>query len=704
MASKSVVFRFGDVEVREREFTLIKAGEILPVEPKAFRVLLILLRNPQKLISKEELLNAVWGDAAVTENSLARSIALLRKLLGDETRSPRYIETVATVGYRFVCKVEVSEDVSGLLEPVDQAPSKGEAVEVVAHPDASSHTRKLWFSFGTISAVAVAIGAWWLFSPQAQPRVTNIKQITNDGVPKVGFVTDGSRIYYASLTKEGLRFYQVSTQGGEPTPLRELDGMRPLDLSANRSELLLSRGTDRSLWVASVIGTTPRPLTGLVAGEAKWSPSGTEIAYAAQKEIRIARSDGSDARTLATVQGLTYGPTWYPDGSKLVFSAWTEDIPDSSLWEVSENGTGLHRLFPQWTDYSQWYGSWTRDRKYFVFMAADPARPYQWDIWALKEGGGPFGSAKNTPVRLTTGPLRVNGPVLNPDGKRIFFYGVLDRVELVRYDLSTKQWVAYLPGVSAEQLDFSSDGTSVSYSSYPENYLFRSDIDGGHKLQLMPSPFRGSNPRFSPDGTQIAFAGSRPNEPSRAYVEAADGTGLRELTNGECGRHGESDPVWSPDGAFLVFGCLPDGPKSGLNQDSVVLRMVDLQTGQISVLPGSQGLWSPRWSPNGRYLVALSFPRPADLVLYDLQTHTQRKLFTPKNGGWPAWSRNSQYAYIMDRVTEYRVRISDGAVEPAADLTSLKDSSWAGVTPDGSMIAIRNTGNLEIYALDWDAP
>ena len=96
MANKSFVFRFDDVEVREREFSLTKAGEVLPVEPKAFRVLLALLRNPGKLIGKEELLNAVWGDAAVTDNSLARSVALLRRLLGDETRNPRYIETVAT--------------------------------------------------------------------------------------------------------------------------------------------------------------------------------------------------------------------------------------------------------------------------------------------------------------------------------------------------------------------------------------------------------------------------------------------------------------------------------------------------------------------------------------------------------------------------------------------------------------------------------
>ncbi len=114
MVNKSFVFRFDDVEVREREFTLLKAGTVVTVEPKAFRALLFLLRNPQKLISKEELLNSVWGDAAVTEGSLTRCIWLLRRELGDNVNEPRYIATVATVGYRFVCRVEVSEDDSAM--------------------------------------------------------------------------------------------------------------------------------------------------------------------------------------------------------------------------------------------------------------------------------------------------------------------------------------------------------------------------------------------------------------------------------------------------------------------------------------------------------------------------------------------------------------------------------------------------------------
>lgn len=108
---KFSVFRFEDIEVREREFLLVKGEGALPVEPKAFRVLLFLLRNPRRLVTKDEILNAVWDDCAVSDNSLTRSIATLRRLLGDDSREPRFIATVPTVGYRFLCDVVAAEEV-----------------------------------------------------------------------------------------------------------------------------------------------------------------------------------------------------------------------------------------------------------------------------------------------------------------------------------------------------------------------------------------------------------------------------------------------------------------------------------------------------------------------------------------------------------------------------------------------------------------
>jgi len=187
MASKSLVFRFGDVEVREREFSLTKGGEVLPVEPKAFRVLLLLLRNPQKLIPKEELLNAVWGETAVSENSLTRSIALLRKLLGDEARDPRFIETVATVGYRWVCKVDVSEEAAGEAEPSSDPPRPRRRLPKWLIPSAA------------VLVAGLTATIWYLHRPLPQPRITGYTRITNDGHKKYVDGTDGSRLDHRQI-------------------------------------------------------------------------------------------------------------------------------------------------------------------------------------------------------------------------------------------------------------------------------------------------------------------------------------------------------------------------------------------------------------------------------------------------------------------------------------------------------------------------
>ena len=121
MPENPLVFRFAEFEVREREFCIFKGKTTVPVEPRAFRVLLVLLRNPQKVITKDELLNAVWDDVEVTENSLTRSIVKLRHALEDDARSSMFIETVAKVGYRFICPVtsrdERSEEAAALNRP-----------------------------------------------------------------------------------------------------------------------------------------------------------------------------------------------------------------------------------------------------------------------------------------------------------------------------------------------------------------------------------------------------------------------------------------------------------------------------------------------------------------------------------------------------------------------------------------------------------
>src|SRR5262245_17930502 len=101
MNRAGTTFQFDDVLVDPAAFRVSKAGRVLPLEPKAIRVLVYLAENRPRAVSKDELMTAVWEDAAVTDNALTRIVAQLRKSLGDSSREPKYIETVPTLGYRF---------------------------------------------------------------------------------------------------------------------------------------------------------------------------------------------------------------------------------------------------------------------------------------------------------------------------------------------------------------------------------------------------------------------------------------------------------------------------------------------------------------------------------------------------------------------------------------------------------------------------
>ena len=220
IATKSFVFRFADVTVREREFAIVKAGRVQQVEPKAFRVLLMLLRNPNKLITKEELLTGVWGDTAVTENSLTRNIALLRRLLGDDPREPRFIETVASIGYRFLCPVEASQEPTGpldakqrenLLFPNGHQPANGHigSDADISPPQTPASARRETAAASSVSttgwalsvvAVLAGVGlALWLYGSRHRHALTD-----KDSIVLADFAnTTGDKVFDGTL-RQGL--------------------------------------------------------------------------------------------------------------------------------------------------------------------------------------------------------------------------------------------------------------------------------------------------------------------------------------------------------------------------------------------------------------------------------------------------------------------------------------------------------------------
>src|SRR5689334_4239803 len=102
MATSGEIFHFGEFTLDVRERRLLRGTEAVRLSPKAYDVLVALVRQRGRLITKEELLKHLWPGSFVEEGSLNVYVSALRKALGEDARRPAYIETVARSGYRFI--------------------------------------------------------------------------------------------------------------------------------------------------------------------------------------------------------------------------------------------------------------------------------------------------------------------------------------------------------------------------------------------------------------------------------------------------------------------------------------------------------------------------------------------------------------------------------------------------------------------------
>jgi serine/threonine protein kinase/Tol biopolymer transport system component len=564
-------------------------------------------------------------------------------------------------------------------------------------------------SGGALIAIAAILG-YLLTRPLRPPRVLRTVRLTNTNRPKSAVVTDGTRLYFLD---NQLGPAQTSATGGETVPiptsllLGDLGWRYLYDISPDGSELLLPTFLNETtpeapLWTLSVLGGSPRRLGNLEGHSAAWSPDGKRIAFSKGNEIFLAKSDGSETQRLLTTAGTSGDLRWSPDGTILRFTLNDPQTNNRSIWQASSDGGNLHPLLPGWNNPpNECCGNWTPDGRYFVFEAV---REGTANVWALRESGGLFRSTRHEPVQLTTGLMNVGDPVPSRDGKKLFVEGWQPRAELVRYDAKSGQFAPYLSGISAMGLDFSHDGEWVAYNDYADGTMWRSKVDGTQKLQLTFPPMQANLPRWSPDGRQIAFFGHPPGEPWQIYVVPAAG-GIPELIY----RRGTNlaDPNWSPDGKSLVFGA------DVLSNQGSAVYVLDMKTRNASKLPGSDGLFSPRWSPNGRYVVAITLDS-LKFMLFDFTTQQWTELANAKGFlGYPNWSRDGHYLYFLGILEKeegyFRVQISDRKLERTLNLKGFQAAlgpfgNWSGLAPDESPLFVRDASIQGIYALDWEAP
>ena len=277
------------------------------------------------------------------------------------------------------------------------------------------------------------------------------------------------------------------------------------------------------------------------------------------------------------------------------------------------------------------------------------------------------------------------------------------RGELDRYDSKSRTLGPYLGGISAGGVDFSKDREWVAYASFPDSTLWRCKADGSDKLQLSYPPLQAVSPRWSPDGKEIAFDAIQPGKPARIYLVSADGGAPHELMPGVNESQSRYDPVWSPDGGSIAFGGQGGDPDSAIH-------VLDLKTGHVSTLPGSKGLFHPRWSPDGCYIAAQA-PHALGLRLFDFKTQEWSVLTNRGVAAFPSRSHEGRYLYFLGAVTGpgvYRIRIPGGKVEQVLDLKGFQMTGywglWMGLTPDDSPLLLKDIGTQDIVSMDFHAP
>ena len=571
----------------------------------------------------------------------------------------------------------------------------------------------LWKRTAAITAALLLVGGgaavYSVLKPEAQPRIVGTHVLTNTGNPKgnafIRPLVDRGSIYFFDRRPSGGVQLAVPAAGGEVSAPPGNEYLR--DISRDGSQLLLyvydTKREQNDVWIQSVPAGTPRLVLKDIC-DAIWGADGRSIFFRGGNPTGHYRAsaDGTGVERLASLNECHGAMHLSPNGTRIRF---TSPSPGHALWEIGTDGRNLHQILGGRKD--AFGGTWSPDGKYYFFSSWDGER---WSLWAVSEAHHWWKKAEGPqPEALTFGPVSFGVPAISSDGRQLYAVGNEPHGALSVYDAKSGKFVPYLGGISVCDVNFSRDGQWIACVTYPEGTLWRSRIDGSERRQLTVPPLAVMSPHWSPDGKLIAFYdrsnGDRhqmyEGTPRRIYVVGADGGGMELLLAGEF-----QDPSWSPDGNSIVYDYMATEPGSEV-------RILDRKTQKSTTVPGSHGMWCPRWSPDGKYLLAVVGWPSSKLALFNFASNTWQEVISKGFYEWPAWSRDSKFIYAHDKNSDSLVRIdiSNRKKEVITSFQGFRRTTyyldrwnlgWYGLTPDDRPLTTRDTGIQELYALDLE--
>lgn len=592
--AKGHLYDFGHFRLDAEERSLLRDGCFVPLTPKAFELLLVLVRKSGRVVGKDELMHELWPDSFVEEGNLTQHVFALRKALGENHGEPQFIETVARRGYRFSASVtpvgqtnippdrrfkvpttekEEVEFSSEFLELgiESNAESGNGAIQPNSTPNAKYFIGDI--RGGAIFALAILIitglGVYFgLYGFAGQPAPI-VKQPAPFDSMKITRLTNFGKASEAAISRDGKYVVHVGEEEGKRVLLvrqvattSDVQIIPPAEVHysgltfSNDGNYIyyvvqLSGVVGGTLYQVPVLGGVPRKVIASVTTPITFSPDGKKFAFVRvspneeEGVLMIANADGTGEQKLASRGGYDWfsysGPAWSPDGKVIASGVGS---PRGMTVVVVGVEDGAQREFTSRMWFNVETVAWFGNGSGLVLNAADQGTRSK-QIWQLSYPGGE--------ARKITNDLNNYHKIsLAADSATLI---------TVEEETFSNIWITPMGHSGhAKQITTSRSDGRYGISSTPNGRMvygsdasgnldiWITDQDGRNQTQLTTDPRMDRDPSVSPDGRYIVFVSDRAGKPNIWRMDI-DGNNPKKLTGGIA----DTNPYCSADSRWVVF-------------------------------------------------------------------------------------------------------------------------------------------------------
>jgi DNA-binding winged helix-turn-helix (wHTH) protein/Tol biopolymer transport system component len=592
---RSVFYQFDGFQLDLAKRRLLRNGEVVPLKPKAFDLLAVLIENNGQLKSKDELLRLVWGEQIVEETNLSVSISAIRRALGEKASEPRYITNVSGRGYYFSAILNNEEGHDLLLESRTISrivvERDDEEVSVLTDPAAvrsdpldRSYVRRSFARNVALAALSVVVVVGLI----ATIYIVFFRKSSNAANPfqdlSVIRLTTTGRATKAALSHDGklFVFVQQELDGKQSLWLSHVDGsgqvqLRPpaervivnVAFSADANRIFYvqfeSNASDRGdLYRMPVLGGVPEKIKEGVPSRVTFSPDGKRFAFvqtrAAERRMSLVVDEIESPidREIAVIpfdQGR-FLPTlgWSPDGKSIAGSMATVAAPEAtkifvteissnSIWQMADHGWNIVQSIV-----------WTKGSDGLVVVAGKGDSDLEKEIWYVPY---PYGE----PQRILADSNSYqsldisanNSTLLAIQTQTISNVWVAPANDLAAAKQITSDMLGKQAGWNG--IDWTEDG-HIIYSGRvgKSDTIWEMNADGTGQHQLIPENRTSNYLSLPDDGKTIVFASNRSGS-TEIWKANRDGSGLMQLTTGG----GNKNPHVAPNGEYVIYTSGRDG-------------------------------------------------------------------------------------------------------------------------------------------------